>query len=162
MTDAPPSTLYVIDASSIMHRLYHAVPIETTRARDSDQPLNVVIGWVRSLRRLREFGARYIVPVFDGEGPGWRHEAFPAYKSERRQTDEDLRGQFPLVVPDDAETEIELLREDRDANLILDGRLEKNIKPHQKITVQKSKNMARFVRFSKDFEHKQVNAGRLK
>jgi len=97
MTDATPSTLYVIDASSIMHRLYHAVPIETTRARDSDQPLNVVIGWVRSLRRLREFGARYIVPVFDGDGPGWRHEAFPAYKSERRPTDEDLRKQFTLV-----------------------------------------------------------------
>lgn len=73
-----------------------------------------------------------------------------------------LRGQFPLVVPDDAATEIELLREDRDANLILDGRLEKSVLPHQKITVRKSKNTARFVRFSKDFEHKQVNAGRLK
>jgi DNA polymerase-1 len=95
MTDLP--TLYVIDASSIMHRLYHAVPIETTRARDSDQPLNVVIGWVRSLRRLREFGARYIVPVFDGDGPGWRHEAFPAYKSERRPYDDALLEQFPLV-----------------------------------------------------------------
>lgn len=73
-----------------------------------------------------------------------------------------LRGQFPLVVPDKAVVEIELLREDRDANLILDGRLEKNIRPHQKIIVKKSKNTVRFVRFSKDFEHKQVNAGRLK
>lgn len=97
MTIGAGETLYIIDASSIIHRLYHAVPLDSTRAINSDQPLNVVIGWVRSLRRLREFGARYIVPVFDGEGPGWRHEAFPAYKSERRPYDDALLEQIPLV-----------------------------------------------------------------
>lgn len=90
-------TIHVLDATGMIHALYHAVPIETTRSLSCDQPLNAVVGWVRSLRRLREKGARYIVPVFDGEGRGWRSELLAEYKSGRKPTEDDLLRQMPLV-----------------------------------------------------------------
>jgi DNA polymerase-1 len=64
---------------------------------DPPQPLNAVIGWVRVLRRLYKDGLRYIVPVFDGDGDGWRHAAYPEYKSGRKPQDPELVSQWPLV-----------------------------------------------------------------
>ncbi len=93
----PGETIHILDATGMIHRLYHAVPIEKTRSISCDQPLNAVVGWVRALRRLREEGARYIVPVFDGQGRGWRSELFADYKADRKPTDEDLLRQMPLV-----------------------------------------------------------------
>lgn len=93
----PGETVHILDATGMIHALYHAVPIETTRSLSGDQPLNAVVGWVRSLRRLRANGARYIVPVFDGDGRGWRSDLLAEYKSGRKPTEDDLLRQMPLV-----------------------------------------------------------------
>ncbi|MBN2014210.1 MAG: NAD(+)/NADH kinase [Candidatus Altiarchaeota archaeon] len=58
------------------------------------------------------------------------------------------RKQHPLVVPEDSETTIELLREEREACLIVDGRRVKKIGAHQKISIRKAQHKARFVRFT--------------
>jgi DNA polymerase-1 len=89
----------VLDATNKFHTLYHAVPIAKTMALRGDppQPLNAVVGWVRFLRRLYKDGVRYIVPVFDGDGDGWRHAAYPQYKSDRKPHDPELVSQWPLV-----------------------------------------------------------------
>ncbi len=71
-----------------------------------------------------------------------------------------LREQAPLVVPEDSETKIELIREDREAQLILDGQVIKKIKPHQMISIKKSEKTTKFVRFSEDFSYKHVNIKR--
>ncbi len=62
-----------------------------------------------------------------------------------------LREQFPLVVPGESKTEVEIIREDRDAQIVLDGQLIKEIKPHQKISIKKAENTIKFIRFSKNF-----------
>ena len=89
--------VYILDATNKIHQLYHAVPRANTMAMTGDQPLNAVIGWVRVLRRLYKDGVRYIIPVFDGDGDGWRSELFPAYKSGRKPADPELVSQWPLV-----------------------------------------------------------------
>jgi NAD+ kinase len=71
-----------------------------------------------------------------------------------------LREHAPLVVPEDHVTGIELTRPDRDAQLIIDGRFVKDIKPHQAISIKKSGKTARFVRFSEDFSYNYVDVKR--
>jgi DNA polymerase-1 len=40
---------------------------------------------------------RWLLPIFDGPGDGWRKDLHPGYKSARPVQDEDLRSQWPLV-----------------------------------------------------------------
>ncbi|MCK4491777.1 MAG: NAD(+)/NADH kinase [Candidatus Altiarchaeales archaeon] len=68
-----------------------------------------------------------------------------------------MRGQPPVVVPENSKIEIELLREDREATLVLDGRLVRKLKAREKIFVEKSKRKANFVRFSKNFSYRYVD-----
>lgn len=92
----PGETVWVLDVHNLVHRLYHAVPEQVS---PTGQPVNAAVGWVRSLRRVRkDQGARWLLPVFDSPGPGWREEIYPDYKAERTQQDEALRSQWPLIV----------------------------------------------------------------
>jgi DNA polymerase-1 len=94
----PGERIYILDATGMIHTLYHAVPIEKTKALRGGQPLNAVVGWVRSIRRLFVKGTNnYIVPVFDGDGDGWRHGLYPQYKAGRKPHDAELVGQWTLV-----------------------------------------------------------------
>ena len=96
MTLATGDTLWLVDANNQIHRLYHARPIEFAPA--TGQPINAVTGWVSTLRRLRKSeGARFIMPIFDGEGHGWRADLFPGYKATRKPQDPELVSQWPLV-----------------------------------------------------------------
>ena len=60
-----------------------------------------------------------------------------------------MQEQPPLVVPDDAVTVIEFMGKKKDAYLILDGNEIKKIRHTGKVTVEKSRNTVRFIRFSK-------------
>ncbi|RLI92712.1 MAG: hypothetical protein DRO89_01610 [Candidatus Altiarchaeales archaeon] len=71
-----------------------------------------------------------------------------------------LREQSPLVVPADSETGIELIREGRDAQLIVDGRITREIKPHQRVSIKRAKKTTRFVRFHENFDYDHINIKR--
>jgi len=71
-----------------------------------------------------------------------------------------MRDQAPLIVPDKSKTEIELRRKEKDANLILDGRCKKKLSEGDKISVEKSKNTADFIRFTKDFSYHYIRRRR--
>ncbi|MFH1721089.1 MAG: NAD(+)/NADH kinase [Candidatus Altiarchaeota archaeon] len=62
------------------------------------------------------------------------------------------RQQAPVIVPDDSKIEIQLINQEKQATLIVDGRVESTIEPTQKIVVEKSNTKARFIRLSKDDE----------
>lgn len=61
-----------------------------------------------------------------------------------------MREQSPLIIPDTSKIGIELLRENTGAHLISDGSTVKTLKPHSTVSIEKSKNHVKFVRFSKD------------
>ena len=71
-----------------------------------------------------------------------------------------LREQSPLVVPADSETGVELIREGREAQLIVDGRITKEIKPHQRVSIKRAEKTTRFVRFSENFDYDHINIRR--
>ena len=86
--------LIAIDGNSLMHRAYHALPPMTTRA---GVPTGALHGFLSMLLKLIERNPDYLVVAFDMHGPTFRHEQFDAYKAGRRETDDDLRTQFPLL-----------------------------------------------------------------
>lgn len=90
--------LYLIDGG-IVHRCYHAVPLEFAPA-NPDQPVNALLGFLRALRKLRqriEPKPQWFLPVFDGDGPGWREDLHPGYKADRAPQDPELRAQWQPI-----------------------------------------------------------------
>ncbi|NLI54022.1 MAG: DNA polymerase I [Clostridiales bacterium] len=86
--------LIVIDGNSLMHRAYHALPPMTTRA---GVPTGALHGFLSMLLKLIERNPDYLVVAFDMHGPTFRHEQFEAYKAGRKETEDDLRAQFPVL-----------------------------------------------------------------
>lgn len=86
--------LIAIDGNSLLHRAYHALPPMTTRA---GTPTGALHGFISMLLKLVERKPDYLVVAFDMHGPTFRHEQFTEYKAGRRETEEDLRAQFPLL-----------------------------------------------------------------
>jgi DNA polymerase-1 len=89
------SDLYLIDASSYIHRAYHALPPLATR---EGVPTNAVYGFATMVQKLiRERKPDYLGVVMDSATPTFRKQAYEAYKANRPPADEDLVSQFPLV-----------------------------------------------------------------
>jgi DNA polymerase I len=86
--------LIAIDGNSLMHRAYHALPPMTTRA---GVPTGALHGFLGMLLKLIERNPDYLVVAFDMHGPTFRHEQYEAYKAGRKETEEDLRAQFPVL-----------------------------------------------------------------
>jgi DNA polymerase-1 len=86
--------LIAIDGNSLLHRAYHALPPMTTR---DGVPTGALHGVLSMLLKLVEREPDYLVVAFDMHGPTFRHEQYEAYKAGRRETDEDLRAQFPVL-----------------------------------------------------------------
>jgi DNA polymerase-1 len=77
-----------------MHRAYHALPPMTTRA---GTPTGALHGFISMLLKLIERNPDYLVVAFDMHGPTFRHDQYTEYKAGRKETEEDLRAQFPLL-----------------------------------------------------------------
>lgn len=60
-----------------------------------------------------------------------------------------MREQHPLVVPESMSTEIEFLGKKKDLYMILDGSIVKKLSHSDKVSVRKSDNTAKFIRFTK-------------
>lgn len=91
-----PLRVVLVDGNNLVHRLFHARPLE----HDFEgRPVNAINGWGHALRKLREqHQPDELVAVFDGPGTTWRHELLPTYKASRSPTPEALRAQWAGVV----------------------------------------------------------------
>lgn len=68
-----------------------------------------------------------------------------------------MREQVPVVIPDRSKITIELLREDRNAHLILDGYITKVVRPHEIISIEKSQKTTKFIRFNKNAKYNHIS-----
>ena len=86
--------LILIDAHSYLHRAFHALPPLTT---SKGEPVNAIYGFARTLFKLiAEQKPDYVAVCFDAPGPTFRTQMYSEYKATRKETDPDLRAQFPL------------------------------------------------------------------
>lgn len=94
--------LLLIDASSFMHRMFHALP-KLTRRSDGLQTgaLNGFCNTMLKLYRLNwsPIGSlpRYGIVVLDHRSKNWRHTIYPEYKAQRPPYDPDLEAQLPWI-----------------------------------------------------------------
>ncbi len=89
------STVYVIDAHSLIYQVFHAMPEMTS---PSGQPVGAVQGFVRDMLDLIENrSAEYIVAAFDHPSPTFRHTMYENYKVHRDEMPGDLQSQIPII-----------------------------------------------------------------
>ncbi|MFH1059070.1 MAG: DNA polymerase I [Pseudomonadota bacterium] len=87
--------LYLLDASSYIHRAFHAVK---NLATSEGVPTGAVFGFVQMLLKvIKDAQPAYLAVVYDAKGPTFRHGLYPAYKANRPPLDPALKTQFPLV-----------------------------------------------------------------
>lgn len=86
------SKLVLIDAHSIIHRSYHAIPPLTT---SKGELVNAVFGFASTLLKvLAELKPEYLAICFDAPGPVFRHAEYKRYKATRPALDRALGNQF--------------------------------------------------------------------
>ncbi|MBI4359445.1 MAG: hypothetical protein HY577_02605 [Candidatus Nealsonbacteria bacterium] len=87
--------LVIIDAHSIIHRAFHALPPLTA---PNGQIINAVYGFLSILfKTLRELKPDFVVVAFDLPSPTFRHQNFPDYKAKREKAPEEFYRQIPLI-----------------------------------------------------------------
>lgn len=87
--------LLIIDANSLIHRAYHALPPMSTA---KGEMVNAVYGFFSVfLKVAKEFQPDYVAAAFDSRGPTERHKKFKEYKAKRVKAPDELYAQIPLV-----------------------------------------------------------------
>jgi DNA polymerase I len=85
----------VVDGSYLIFRSYFAFP-KLTDANKT--PTGAFYGFARSvLRAVQDFDIEYVFIAQDLPHPTWRHEVYPEYKAGRKEAEEDMIAQIPLV-----------------------------------------------------------------
>jgi DNA polymerase-1 len=85
----------IIDANSLIHRLYHAIPYLTS---PDGKPINAVYGLTNVvLKIINEEKPDYIAACFDTPEPTFRHKISIEYKATRPKIADDLKIQIPIA-----------------------------------------------------------------
>lgn len=88
-------TIWVIDAHSLIHQVFHALPELTS---PKGEPVGAVFGFTRDLLfLLEEKRPDYLFCAFDLPGKTFRHAMYGEYKIQRVEMHEDLVPQIPAI-----------------------------------------------------------------
>jgi DNA polymerase-1 len=86
----------IVDTFNFLHRAFHAIP-KSFRAPDNT-PTNAVYGVSSMLISLiKETNPDCLIAALDSQKPTFRSEEFSNYKAQRKEMDEELKIQIPLV-----------------------------------------------------------------
>ena len=89
--------LFLVDASNHAYRAYHA--IQSDMRTPDGFPTRALYGFMGIIRSLmQQHRPDYIALVFD-HGLSFRNEIYPDYKGQRPDMPEDLRRQWPELIP---------------------------------------------------------------
>ncbi len=89
------STVYVIDAHSLIYQVFFAMGEMTS---PTGQPVNAVYGFVRDMLDIIEKKKPgHLICTFDQGSVTFRNEMYAEYKAHRDPMPDDLRSQIPLI-----------------------------------------------------------------
>jgi len=87
--------LLVIDANSLIHRAFHALPPLST---SKGEMVNAVYGFLLAFfKAINEFHPDYIAAAFDHPAPTKREKKFKEYKAKREKAPDELYDQIPRI-----------------------------------------------------------------
>ncbi|MEI7512078.1 MAG: DNA polymerase I [Candidatus Uhrbacteria bacterium] len=87
--------LYILDANALLHRTWHAIHPLTN---PEGLVVNCVYGMMMSvLKLLADEKPDALVACWDTKAPTFRHEAYEAYKANRKEKEDELYAQIPWV-----------------------------------------------------------------
>lgn len=93
--DWQDKTVYVIDAHSLIHQVFHALP---EMSGPTGQPVGAIHGFIRDIVDILERKKPdYLFCAFDAPGDTFRHELYRDYKIDRDEMPVDLRLQIPNI-----------------------------------------------------------------
>ncbi len=89
------STVYVIDAHSLIYQVFFAVGEMTSPA---GQPVNAVFGFIRDvLDIIEKKKPAFLICTFDKGSVTFRNDLYQEYKAHRDPMPDELRSQIPLI-----------------------------------------------------------------
>jgi len=87
--------IVIIDANSIIHRAFHALPVLTTK---KGEITNAVYGFLLVFfKAIKDFHPEYLAACFDLAAPTFRHKKYKAYKAKRPKAPDELYQQIPII-----------------------------------------------------------------
>ncbi|MBI2642329.1 MAG: hypothetical protein HYW97_00560, partial [Candidatus Wildermuthbacteria bacterium] len=91
----PKKRLLLIDANSLIHRAFHALP---ELSNSKGELVNAVYGFLLVLfKALKELQPDYAAACFDAPGPTLREKKYAQYKAKRVKASQELYDQIPKV-----------------------------------------------------------------
>lgn len=101
----PNEYLLLIDASSFIHRHYHAAA-RLERRRDGLE-VGALLAFTWSMMKMTLYAERttlkvnpsHAAMIMDARGRNFRHDIYPAYKANRQAYEDALEAQIPYIEP---------------------------------------------------------------
>lgn len=90
--------LLLIDGNSMLFRAYYATAYTNRMSTSSGIPTNAVFGFIVMMQKAMQIiQPDAVLVAWDAGKPTFRHKEYEAYKGTRKELDEDLIAQMPLV-----------------------------------------------------------------
>ena len=89
--------LFLLDAYALIYRSYYAF-IKNPRINSKGLNTSAIMGFLNTLQEvLTKEQPTHIGVAFDPHGPTFRSDAYPAYKTQREATPEDIKKSVPII-----------------------------------------------------------------
>lgn len=90
--------LLLIDGNNMLFKAYHATLYGRMMTTSNGIPTNAVFGFIHMIQKaLQQIQPDYVLVAWDSGKPTFRHEHYKEYKGTRKEVDEALIVQFPIV-----------------------------------------------------------------
>ena len=92
------SKILLVDGNAMLFRAYYASKYVRRMTTSNGIPTNAVYGFISMFKKAVELlQPQYVCVAWDAGKPTFRHQAYDAYKGTRKELDEDLIVQMPII-----------------------------------------------------------------
>ena len=92
------SKILLVDGNAMLFRAYYASKYVRRMTTSNGIPTNAVYGFISMFKKAVELlQPQYVCVAWDAGKPTFRHKAYDAYKGTRKELDEDLIVQMPII-----------------------------------------------------------------